>query len=431
MNEIMHELWKPITIIYQKQYQKAMKRSASMLYQALSSYVMPYYSSEKFNINYLVTCGCSQHIKKDVLTGCSMCSLHTEKHINEAQLMALRDKDKWLYAKLIKKMFLNSRGYINQRNAHEIFLSHSFFDDCEITNEVLEELFGRNPIFRKRPFVFEFETHVKDITQEKIDILHKYIGKAGIQVRMGIECKNEWLRKYWLNKDVTNDDVIKAIYLCHQNGIKVTANLLLGMPVLTEKQTISEFIDSVEWLDEHVDRFCVSFLNRTGLSLQNYIYKEMRDNEKLKENGIYHENHTGIPWLFTIINSLFLANQSVPSFHKRLTIGQFDPASNAKGAVTFYNKDTSCSCFHKTYDALHKFIFENDWSYIDKIFNELMADDCYEDYKALIKKQEISGDIQETVTLISSEIINNLWKCNTEMKKELEKEILILKKYNL
>ena len=70
-------------------------------------------------------------------------------------------------------------------------------------------------------------TTIESINQGKLSCL-KETGCCGIG--LGIETGSEWLRKNILHKNTSNNSILKAVDLIHENGIRTTANIMVGFP---------------------------------------------------------------------------------------------------------------------------------------------------------------------------------------------------------
>jgi radical SAM superfamily enzyme YgiQ (UPF0313 family) len=73
---------------------------------------------------------------------------------------------------------------------------------------------------------------IRTLTQEKV----KYLKKMGcITVAMAIESGNYWLRKYILNRNITDEDIIKKYNIVKKSGIRASAYNMIGLPFETRK----------------------------------------------------------------------------------------------------------------------------------------------------------------------------------------------------
>jgi len=81
---------------------------------------------------------------------------------------------------------------------------------------------------------------------------------AGLKrIHMGVECAGYERRKKLLNRNITDDEIINAFYLCKKNGIKTLSFNMIGLPDEDEKKImelikLNRIIDP-EWI--HVSIF--------------------------------------------------------------------------------------------------------------------------------------------------------------------------------
>jgi radical SAM superfamily enzyme YgiQ (UPF0313 family) len=88
-------------------------------------------------------------------------------------------------------------------------------------------------LYRKEvnlPFIVYAGT--RTVTQEKV----RYLKEMGcITMAMGIESGNYWMRKYVLNRDISDEDIIKKYKIVKQSGIRVSAYNMIGLPFETRE----------------------------------------------------------------------------------------------------------------------------------------------------------------------------------------------------
>lgn len=80
------------------------------------------------------------------------------------------------------------------------------------------------------PFVVYAGT--RSVTREKVE----YLKEMGcITMAMAIESGNYWMRKYVLNRDITDEDIIEKYRIVKQSGIRVSAYNMIGLPFETRE----------------------------------------------------------------------------------------------------------------------------------------------------------------------------------------------------
>jgi len=116
------------------------------------------------------------------------------------------------------------------------FLDSDFLADREWAVEFCKGIIKRG--YQKR-MVFCIQSRANHLDVEILDLLYR----AGCRkIELGIET----IRKDTINsiaKNVTLEEVVKAIQLCEQAGIRVQGNLIRGM----EGETIEDLLETVQW----------------------------------------------------------------------------------------------------------------------------------------------------------------------------------------
>ncbi len=124
--------------------------------------------------------------------------------------------------------------------------SGSFLDPDEVPVSVRRKIYAY--IAEKLPEVFlVFETHVSTVTEDVIKELLTFFPPQRLRIEIGIETSNEWIRKYCINKWVTNYNLQQVIRRLNQSHISVTANFVIGIPFLTAKENIEYAAESINW----------------------------------------------------------------------------------------------------------------------------------------------------------------------------------------
>jgi len=140
-----------------------------------------------------------------------------------------------IFLKLYPGKYLRTRPIDNVISDIRILIKYNpklicFSDEMLLTNKVYaSELFKRIKTDINIPFGFmarvEYLSH--DIIKLASDCGCKYIG-------IGIECGDEDFRKKFLNRNMSNDQIIKSFKMCHDNNIYTTSFNMIGYPVTND-----------------------------------------------------------------------------------------------------------------------------------------------------------------------------------------------------
>lgn len=167
----------------------------------------------------------------------------------------------------------------------KIFTSGSFFDVREIPEKFREYVYSKIDQLNVKKLIVE--SRPEFITQ---NIVNK-VSNLGFEVEVGIglETTDDFLRKHCINKGFTFKDFERAAKLLKENDIRVKAYLLLKPPFLSEREAIEDSINSALKIKDLVD---VVSLNPTNIQLNTYV-------ERLWKLRLYRP-----PWLWSVVEVL-------------------------------------------------------------------------------------------------------------------------------
>ncbi len=147
--------------------------------------------------------------------------------------------------------------------------SGSMLDDEEVPPEALK---GILDILRQSPHKsFSFETRAETVSNKKIILCRTYLADRIERIFIGLECADDWILKYCINKQMAVDDFAEAVKILRKHKIKSAANILISIPFMTEKEGIEAAVRSVKWaVSQGVEEcflFAVHVKNDTPLSV--------------------------------------------------------------------------------------------------------------------------------------------------------------------
>ncbi len=414
IEKVVRKIWEPIDAEYFKAYEEAKKKDVDELFKLHARTKMKYYPYVGLNMNYVDTYGCPYRSKNGILSGCSMCDYQSEHAKRQGSLLALREKDPKLYALAVKRGFQNTRGERAVPQVIENITGYDSLDFDEMPEELVEELYGKNELFSERPFIYNIEARAASVTREKLEKLKKIMkGKKRISIEFGVEVHDDWLRDNWINKGLANKEIIQAVELLHEFGFTAVGNILIGIPGLTEKQSIKVFVDSAVWLDSiGIDKIVALPLNRKKHTLHGYIYENLRNNDELLKVGLAQKEHTGLPWLFTIVEAFSELYRKYPDTFHKTVMTEINPESNSITNEVGYNASRECSCAEKYITYLNELTFNKEFDSLLKITDTFKEDKCYKEYDELLKRQEKCGNIYDTILIVGKELSKSMFKEN-------------------
>lgn len=199
---------------------------------------------------------------------CTMCSYWLEsRDLSEERLKEQVDE---LFAKVDTKLL-------------KIFTSGSFFDDNEVPGYlrryIVEKALERGVekiIVESRP---EF------VSEEKL----KDFDGIELEVGIGLETVNDFVRENCINKGFTFSDFMSAVEKIKAFGFRVKCYLLLKPPFLSEREAILDVVNSAKKVSRLVD---VISINLTNVQKATVV-------EKLWERNLYRP-----PWLWSAVEAI-------------------------------------------------------------------------------------------------------------------------------
>ena len=216
ISEFVEKIWEDKSKEYYSSFNDAMDISEHDLYESLCNEKTSLIKYEKSNMNIYPTCGCNHRISDGKkLSGCSMCDYHSNDIEVSAKFSALRKKNAELYSKAIRKSIEKAREKAEPMPIEEWMGADNCCCNEECPEVLYQEIFNADGPLKKRPFRYIFEARASSITYNKLMTIKKYTGKAKVKIDLGTEVGNEWIRNYWLNKNITNKEIENAINIIH------------------------------------------------------------------------------------------------------------------------------------------------------------------------------------------------------------------------
>lgn len=167
----------------------------------------------------------------DAEGGCTMCnygkasqSLYQEKVLKELQY-------------IVKKLYWEFEDFL-------LTPSGSMLDEREVPDEMRERLKELLKDVKTKRFIIE--TRADTVNENGLHFLQEILPGSEKYVEIGYESGSNWILRNCINKGTSAEDFEHAAALIHKSGIKVTANIAVGIPFLSERASILEAISSVK-----------------------------------------------------------------------------------------------------------------------------------------------------------------------------------------
>lgn len=373
-------------------------------------------SSPLFSEVMLPTSGCPHCLKSGVLGGCCFCDYISDHIEGLAMINVLRQKDRDTYIDLMKCAVEVSRGKKIAPSVSEVLTAYDTLNIQEVPDELCEALFTSLP-YQNKPFQIELETRASSVTAQRLLFWKKRLPVRRVIIRMGVEIGDDWVRNHWLNKNISNTQIQKAVEAIHQVGWKANANLILGLPGLTEEQSIALFIEGVLWAEAvGFDTIVFSYLNHVPYSLQNYLYTQMKDNIPLKEAGIYRQEHTCQLSFYSLFYVFEQVIEKKPEMISKIGFSVFNPFTGNQALCDTYRKMGVLDMVQTGVRLLLEFNQKRDKQILLDFKKHLETSELYALYRQTIEEQKGAGSLIQTLKTVAEQLAKQLWPDQAQNK---------------
>ena len=311
--------------------------------------------------------------------GCTMCDYFISKDVSEEDMYSF---------------FLDAMKELPEPPSLMVIMtSGSFFDPDEVPPDVRTKIYKY--LSAKLPnTIFVFETHAFTINEEIINECLQYFPPEQIQVEIGVETSDEWIRKYCINKWITNRELEKTINMLNNKNIATIANFVIGIPFLTLKENIISATESIKWAIKNGAMKASLFpVNLKPFTLVHWMHQQ----------GMYQQ-----PPLWALIDvlssvrSVFLPRIDINWYQKKA------PLENPLYSASIQGPDSCDLCYNQVIAYLNKYFLGdiNRKEILDELNN--VECECRTNYKNSLQN-EIDTDLKTRVKNRYKEIGNLLF----------------------
>ena len=103
-----------------------------------------------------------------------------------------------------------------------------------------------------------FETFYSTVTEEKLAKIKKKLIKIKVDIELGFESANNFIRENCYLKFIDNEIFKEKIALIHKYGMNCVVNLMYGAPFCMLKEQNADITNSIKWcFENNVDFICI------------------------------------------------------------------------------------------------------------------------------------------------------------------------------
>ena len=216
--------------------------------------------------------------------GCSMCGYIQDSTIENIDHIHIINQFNYALQEKINDITSDEEDFIIK-----IYNSGSFFDDSEISEDIREHIFKKIADVPKIKEVV-IESRVDYITNEKLKKMKSTLKDKYVEVAIGLETVNDYIRNRYINKGLKFKDFRDAIQICKKNDVGIRAYLLFKPPFLNEQTAIEDCAISIQKLVElKINTISINPLNIQKNSLVEYLF---------------YQNRYRPPWFYSLFKCL-------------------------------------------------------------------------------------------------------------------------------
>ena len=268
--------------------------------------------------------------------GCTMCGYIKDSYTEDINPQHIKNQFMKAWNSKIEEIKVDKNNFILK-----IFNSGSFFDDGEITEEIRDFIYEKiNNIDKIQEVVVE--SRVEFLDEHKIRKMKRVLGNKHIEIAIGLETVNDYVRLNYLNKGLYYKDFISAVELCRRCQVGIRVYLLFKPPFLNEKSAIDDCVASIKKLtDLEVNTISINPVNIQNGTLVEYLWKKK----------LYRP-----PWFYSLFKCLNSAISSQEILNRTRIVSDPSGAGTNRGIHNSNNK----ICNERMKEILQNFVLSQD-----------------------------------------------------------------------
>lgn len=171
----------------------------------------------------------------------------------------------------------------------------SFFDEAELSPEARRGVL-RSVASRRSIDLLGVESRPEFVTSERIEEAKAILGpRVRLEVGMGLESSNDFIRNVCINKRLGEADYLKAVDCLKNLRAGVTTHVLFKPPFLTEYEAIQDAVETINYAQKGgADRIVLMVSNVKDHTLTSWLLRM----------GLYR-----VPWLWGVLQTALEVNE--------------------------------------------------------------------------------------------------------------------------
>ncbi|MFX1256251.1 MAG: archaeosine biosynthesis radical SAM protein RaSEA [Promethearchaeota archaeon] len=279
------ELIEKIKLIRSKSLKRKKKYSKEQLNKPINFWIKPDRLLNQIGKEFVVilrTKGCSMTLEDS--GGCSMCGYIQDANLEKVKPIYIMNQFDYALKNKLEEIEKDNNNYVIK-----LFNSGSFFDNNEIAESVRTYIYKKIADIKNIKEVV-VESRVEYVKPEDLIKMRELLNKKYVEIGIGIETVNDYIRNNYINKGLIFDDFLNTFQTCKEHGIGIKAYLLFKPPFVNEESAIDDCIDSIKSLIKlNINSISINPLNIQKGTLVEYLW---------------YQNRYRPPWFYSLIKCL-------------------------------------------------------------------------------------------------------------------------------
>ncbi|MFX1327283.1 MAG: archaeosine biosynthesis radical SAM protein RaSEA [Promethearchaeota archaeon] len=217
----------------------------------------------------LRTRGCSWALSEN--GGCSMCGYYLDANRENVSVSQIINQFDYALNNKIEGINQDSDDFVLK-----IFNSGSFLDENEIPERARTYIYEKISKLNKFKEVV-IESRVEYITMQKLEELKDFLTNKYLEIAIGLETVNDYIRYNYINKGISFKDFKDALDMCKTYDIGVKVYLMFKPLFLNEQAAIDDCSFSIKVLkDLGVNSISINPMNIQKGTLVEYLWYQNR-----------------------------------------------------------------------------------------------------------------------------------------------------------
>jgi len=194
---------------------------------------------------------------------------------------------------------------------------------------------------------FFVETRAETVTAAAADELCQAVPDKELVLEIGLESADPWVQRFCVNKRAGPEDFRAAMAIAHGRGMRLYANVALGLPFLSARETIADAIASARWaLDAGADMVDLFAIHVKPFTLTALLF----------DHSAYQP-----PSLWSLVEVL---RQLGPTLVPRIELSWYKSYLPAESGLVLSSPSTCPRCVDRVMKSLDDYRATQDWQVV-------------------------------------------------------------------